>query len=1543
MNKNRLQFVHHNQVFATRDEAIAYVKNSQTIDRPSLYAEPMVLKYGNEAEPNIILAIGSVGDGSIDASNKTFFIDIEGLKEDIVALEDGIAALAASLVFIGKNSDTIEMNVDETESGVVIGGEVKLKETVVINREEVDSIIKKDEDGIYSYVNLVFDDNTNTFTFQVNNSVTEFSIPVIEEATYDPKTESIIFTYTDGKNISVSVDKLIEEWTVEGAPVTPITLHRDRQHGEDEETHKWKDVLWGEVNIAPSGVTSDNILKTTSDNKYLYVDGKASNISYWKNGNKITVKEALDSIETKVSPNENNVITKRYGSSGAEEGIFASVSMSYDEASNKLSLTTSSVDGGNKTTTFQLNAASFIDDISYDSVTEILTIRYVDQNGNIHSIDIKLADIIDEWVVNNDSHTVELVKQHNTPGKDILSADVKIASKTSVPTNILEVSDHMLVVRGEASNIKYSDDETVKGALDRIDAEKSEINDKINEISGNVETISSDLSSLTEQVDKNTDDIAELSGKVEDQGFVVEDTNTVALTKTEDAGVDTLSADVKIAEMTNNTILAAADGIYMTIDYDANTNVIKVSDTSKSGQTSVIREIPLSADTNIVYSGYDQTNEEIVITYKTAAHEVHELKIPTSPFLDEIEVDINELSGKTTDNENDINELLARTAEIETELGNEEATRAAADSALDARITSAETEIANVKSSVSTLQDAVSGEITRATSAETALQSAVTAEQTRATNAETMLGHLIDDETANRTHADEDLSDRIDGKANAADVYTKTEVDEKIGDADVSVASTNTLELNKSNENVISGNVRISTEAGNIINTTNGLYVKVDVEYSAATNTLKFTTTEGSKEIPLGVGTIINDINYDPNTKSLELKYTNAAGQSQTITVPVSDLFDEIGVLENEFPTGVELIKYKDSTDKNRLSATTHIASTSENNILELIPDTEGDVLRNYLYVNGSASNIKMPNGDSVEDALGNVYTKAETDERIEEATGDVHELEGRVGALETSVSGIETALTEVQTALVEKANTADVEAALAEKADTATTYTKTEVDTALAEKADADNVYTKSETSGATEIASALGAIDTAITEHTGNTDIHVTTEDKTKWNKAEENVITAITLNGDEVVVTDKVAAIEVVTEVDDEMDMDSPNPVANSAVTRTIVDNERVTAASLNDLNDRLNNLKTINGESLAGPGNIVIEGGGTVDDALSTTSENPVQNKVITLKINEISGNVNTISGDVETLKTNTGSVSSDISTISGAVTANTAAIATKANASDVYAKGETSGATEIANALDSKFGAVEYDSETKQIYFYSTSTADEPIANIDATNFIKDGMVDNVEISGNNLVITFNEESGKQTISIPLTDIFDPSNYYNKTDVDTALANKADTATTYTKTDVDGLLDDKADASGLTSLEDVVSNNEQVIAAALTDINGRINTISADTGNKLSGVAVMRGTSWHNVEVADGVAHIPVAGNQTFGVVMVDTALDADSINPVANSAITADLNDVKDDVTTNANDISSLKDDLRALTSRVAELKQIITNLTNGFAYTPQS
>lgn len=61
-----------------------------------------------------------------------------------------------------------------------------------------------------------------------------------------------------------------------------------------------------------------------------------------------------------------------------------------------------------------------------------------------------------------------------------------------------------------------------------------------------------------------------------------------------------------------------------------------------------------------------------------------------------------------------------------------------------------------------------------------------------------------------------------------------------------------------------------------------------------------------------------------------------------------------------------------------------------------------------------------------------------------------------------------------------------------------------------------------------------------------------------------------------------------------------------------------------ASKDELNETISNqkFKTINGQEITGEGNIEIQGGGsvTVDEVLSETSVNPVQNKVITLQIN-----------------------------------------------------------------------------------------------------------------------------------------------------------------------------------------------------------------------------------------------------------------------------------------------------------------------------------
>ena len=120
-----------------------------------------------------------------------------------------------------------------------------------------------------------------------------------------------------------------------------------------------------------------------------------------------------------------------------------------------------------------------------------------------------------------------------------------------------------------------------------------------------------------------------------------------------------------------------------------------------------------------------------------------------------------------------------------------------------------------------------------------------------------------------------------------------------------------------------------------------------------------------------------------------------------------------------------------------------------------------------------------------------------------------------------------------------------------------------------------------------------------------------------------------------------------------------------------------------------------------------------------------------------------------------------------------------------------------------SAITGFFGAVEYDSNSKHINFYHESTTGNVLAYVDATDFIKDGMVDNVEIkdvtlSGESvtcLVITFNTDAGKEEIDIPISQIFDASNYYTKSETDSAIS---------------AATSGKAETSALTAVNDVLT-------------------------------------------------------------------------------------------------------------------------------------
>ena len=86
----------------------------------------------------------------------------------------------------------------------------------------------------------------------------------------------------------------------------------------------------------------------------------------------------------------------------------------------------------------------------------------------------------------------------------------------------------------------------------------------------------------------------------------------------------------------------------------------------------------------------------------------------------------------------------------------------------------------------------------------------------------------------------------------------------------------------------------------------------------------------------------------------------------------------------------------------------------------------------------------------------------------------------------------------------------------------------------------------------------------------------------------------------------------------------------------------------------------------------------------------------------------------------------------------------------------------------------------YDSKTKKIELRNADG--KTLSEIDATAFVKDGMLDIVTLTDGILYFVFNTDAGKETISVPLSDFFDASQYYTKTEIN---------GNYYTKKEIEG--------------------------------------------------------------------------------------------------------------------------------------------------------
>lgn len=177
-------------------------------------------------------------------------------------------------------------------------------------------------------------------------------------------------------------------------------------------------------------------------------------------------------------------------------------------------------------------------------------------------------------------------------------------------------------------------------------------------------------------------------------------------------------------------------------------------------------------------------------------------------------------------------------------------------------------------------------------------------------------------------------------------------------------------------------------------------------------------------------------------------------------------------------------------------------------------------------------------------------------------------------------------------------------------------------------------------------------------------------------------------------------------------------------------------------------------------------------------------------------------------------------------------------------------------------VEGLFGFVDYDSEHKRINFKNTSTG-SVIGYVDTTDFVKDGFLQSVKIENKTiesksvpcLVFVWNTDAGISETDIPLSGIFDPTNYVSVSDFNAYTAS--------TETAIGGKVD--------------TSTYESYTAATDTAIQGKQETL-------VSGINIK--TINNNSLLGSGDIHIDAQG-------VIDTEMSNTSENSVQNKVIKA--------------------------------------------------
>ena len=610
-----------------------------------------------------------------------------------------------------------------------------------------------------------------------------------------------------------------------------------------------------------------------------------------------------------------------------------------------------------------------------------------------------------------------------------------------------------------------------------------------------------------------------------------------------------------------------------------------------------------------------------------------------------------------------------------------------------------------------------------------------------------------------------------------------------------------------------------------------------------------------------------------------------------------SDIPTKVSQLENDskFATQTAVVQgLATKADKDSLTSLEGSVSTLETTV----GNQDKAIVANAQAIQGkqdklvSGTNIKTINNQSLL-GEGNISIESGTSITVDSALSDTSENPVQNKVITTKVNSLESSLES-------KANASDIPTKVSQLENDSQYQTKANVDTALADYAKTSDVNSKNTLqdtaiqNNADAIATInqtlatkadTSAIPTKVSQLENDSGFATTTNVSATY--ATKESVTALTAE-----VNNKANASDIPTKVS-QLENDS------TYQTKANLDTALESYAKTSDVNsknasqdeaiqgkqDKLvsgTNIKTINNQSLLGEGNISIESGTsiTVDSALSDTSENPVQNKVITTKVNslesslESKANASDIPTKVSQLendsqyqtKANVDTALADYAKTSDVNSKNTLQDTAIQNNADAIATINQTLATKAdTSAIPTKVSQLENDSG------FATTT------NVSATYATKESVTA--------LTAEVNNKANASDIPTKVSQLENDSTYQTKANLDTALESYAKTS----------------DVNSKNASQDEAIQGKQDKLVSGTNIKTINNQSLLGSGN----ISIESGTS-----------------------ITVDSALSDTSENPVQNKVITTKVNSLETSLGSKAS-----QTDLDNLSSTVTTQGQTITSI----------